>query len=408
MKKNTSYIIIFLVIAAAIVLFITGSHRKRQMDDRLTFYKNDKIPYGMFVAYQNLKYIFPDAAIYENKMEPGYWDSINTNDSKQALVIVSPRFDADEFEMKKIISFIENGNDVLISTAEISSAAEDIIHCRSSGPNFTDYIGDNNQVTDSFTISLLHPPFNQENEFSYPGFQYSALFTKTDTTTIEMLGKEKSFRSNFIHLRAGKGNLYLHLAPLAFSNYFLLHGNNIRYYENAFSLINKNVTKVMWDEYYLFKRGNKERHPSNNLLRVLFRYPGLAAALLTAIFTLLLFVLLEMRRKQRYIPLITKPRNDSLDFVKTIGRLYFDKGDHLNLCRKMSAYFLDHIRNVYKLPTNNLNEEFIKALQFKTGIAEADIANIVTFIRQLEGMQAVSDKQLSQFHKQLESFYKTA
>ena len=106
--------------------------------------------------------------------------------------------------------------------------------------------------------------------------------------------------------------------------------------------------------------------------------------------------------------MITKPRNDSLDFVKTIGRLYFDKGDHLNLCRKMAAYFLEHIRNVYKLPTNNLNEEFIKALQFKTGIAETEIAGIVSFIRKLDGVPIVSDKQLSSFHKQLESFYKTA
>ena len=74
------------------------------------------------------------------------------------------------------------------------------------------------------------------------------------------------------------------------------------------------------------------------------------AALLTAIFALLLYVVLEMRRKQRTIPVMTKPKNDSLEFVKTIGRLYHDKGDHKNLCRKMSAYFLEHVRNRYKLP----------------------------------------------------------
>ena len=54
-------------------------------------------------------------------------------------------------------------------------------------------------------------------------------------------------------------------------------------------------------------------------ISVLFSYPALKAALLTAIFTLLLYVLLGMRRKQRYIPVLTKPKNDSLDFVKTIG-----------------------------------------------------------------------------------------
>jgi hypothetical protein len=64
---------------------------------------------------------------------------------------------------------------------------------------------------------------------------------------------------------------------------------------------------------------------------------GAAFVVLAAI--LLLYVLLNMRRKQRYIPIVKKPSNDSLDFVKTIGRLYFDKADHKNLCRKMASFF---------------------------------------------------------------------
>ena len=408
MKKNVPYIIIIVVIAAAFTLFITGPRKHRQLDERLTFYRKDKIPYGMYVAHECLKHIFPNATISENRREPGYWDSIYVNDPKQALIIISPRFDADEFEMKKLISFIENGNDVFISTAEISSDAEEILRCKTTGINFSDYLGPKNEVLDSFTVSLLNPPFRKQEEFSYPGFQYSAFFFKTDATTTGILGRQKVQKDNFIHLQAGKGNLYLHLAPLAFSNYFLLHANNIRYYENALSLINKDVTKVVWDEYYLFKRWKRGRQSNGNLLRVLFRYPALAGALLTALFTLLIYIVIEMRRKQRYIPVITKPRNDSLDFVKTIGRLYFDKGDHLNLCRKMAAYFLEHIRNVYKLPTYNLNEEFIKALQFKTGKSEAEISDIVASIKRLDGTQTINDKQLTIFHKQLESFYKTA
>jgi hypothetical protein len=63
---------------------------------------------------------------------------------------------------------------------------------------------------------------------------------------------------------------------------------------------------------------------------------------------------------------------------------------------------------VYKLPTNNLNEEFVKALQFKTGIAESNINDIVSSIKKLDGTYNINDKQLTIFHKQLESFYKTA
>jgi hypothetical protein len=103
---------------------------------------------------------------------------------------------------------------------------------------------------------------------------------------------------------------------------------------------------------------------------------------------------------------ITKPKNDSLEFVKTIGRLYHDKGDHKNLSRKMSAYFLEHVRSRYKLTTSELNEEFIKNLHGKTGIAEEEIKEIVSFIRNLDTLPGISEKQLASFHKQLESFYK--
>ena len=105
---------------------------------------------------------------------------------------------------------------------------------------------------------------------------------------------------------------------------------------------------------------------------------------------------------------MSKPKNDSLEFVKTIGRLYHDKGDHQNLCRKMSAYFLEHVRSRYKLATSDLNDGFIKNLHGKTGIDEGEIKDIVSFVRTLDTLPGVSVKQLASFHRQLESFYKKA
>jgi hypothetical protein len=174
------------------------------------------------------------------------------------------------------------------------------------------------------------------------------------------------------------------------------------------SVISPDVNKVVWDEYYLNKIQRERPQKKQGWLSVLFRYPALKAALLTSILALLLYVLLEMRRKQRYIPVVSKPKNDSLNFVKTIGRLYYDKGDHKNLCRKMSAYFLEHIRNKYKLPTGTLDEVFISNLKYKSGAEETAIREIVTFINHLEATPAVSSNQLTGFHKKLDAFYKQA
>ena len=71
----------------------------------------------------------------------------------------------------------------------------------------------------------------------------------------------------------------------------------------------------------------------------------------------------------------------------------------------MAAYFLEFVRHKYKLVTTELNSEFEKKLQFKTGIPENEIASIIDFIRQISIERTISEKQMVRFHSQLESFY---
>jgi hypothetical protein len=397
------------VLAIGFLFFTSNNKNNRRFDDRITLRAKDKIPYGAYVAFESLKEFFPEAKISINKKEPAYWDSLSNNDGDQALVIIAPYFNADEYEMKKLLSFIEKGNDVFISTMSISYEATQFMKCDINFSEALMYYFYQSSGADTLTISLDRPPFNSKTSYTYPGDRYDFYFDKFDTATTTVLGYDKNNNPNFINLKAGNGNLFVHLAPLAFSNYFLLHRNNISYCENAFSVISSasgKTTRLVWDEYFLTKREKQEKR--KNWLSAFFQYKSLKWALLTALLALLLYVLSEMRRKQRFIPVVTKPKNDSLEFVKTIGRLYHDKGDHKNLCRKMSAYFLEHVRSRYKLPTSELNDEFIKSLHAKTGIEEAELRDIVSFIHKMDSVNEVNEKQLAWFHKQLESFYNKA
>jgi Domain of unknown function (DUF4350) len=409
-KKIIPYILICLILVAAGILVFTDKHeRRRVLDERISFRKADKIPYGTYVAYQALKHLFPGVNVSTNRNSPGNWDSLSNYDDKQALLVISPAFYADEFEMKKIIRFVENGNDVFISTAIVSEEVKTIMDCGISYIDFYDMFSGRESEDDSLQITLTNPPFKRNTNYSYPGKKMDCNFFKLDTAVSTVIGKGQEGIPNFIHLKAGQGNLYFHLAPMAFTNYFLLRDNNMRYYEDILSVISPKTKVIVWDEYFLTKRGTYNNRPNDpdrkGWLRTLLDYRELKWALLTAIFALLLYVLLEMRRKQRYIPVVTKPRNDSLDFVKTVGRLYFDKGDHKNLCRKMAAYFLEHVRNRYKLSTVELNDDFIRNLQFKTGVDETELRKIISFIKFLDNAPGISEHQLANFHKQLESFY---
>jgi hypothetical protein len=290
---------------------------------------------------------------------------------------------------------------VFVIANSLSNDANRFFRSRSNELIFEEYIGEG---LDSLQVHLESPPFINRNVYLYPGRKYENSFSDTDTMRTIVLGRNEKKQVNFIQMNAGKGRLFIHLAPLAFSNYFLLHKNNIHYYEQALSAIPPHVTKITWNEYYLVKRSFKKEKPPG-LYRVLFQYPAFKWGLLTAIFALLLFVLLEMRRKQRMIPVVVPLKNDSLDFIKTIGRLYYDQNDHVNLAKKMSVYFLDHLRSQYKIATQELDDSFVAIVHAKTGYPLDELKQITNFIQFSETAPAISDQQLTQFYKQLENFY---
>ncbi|MCB0777378.1 MAG: DUF4350 domain-containing protein [Chitinophagaceae bacterium] len=406
MKRYTPYILIFFVVSAFIILLATGvTTPKKKLDERITLRHADKKPYGTYVAYNLLKSTFPGAEVFTSKYEPGYWENASDKDKDQLLMIITDKFDVDRFEMNNLIEFAENGNDVFISTVYMSSYADEVFRCNSSSGDLN-YIAPTD-LKKNYRFYLKNPPFDHRRVFTYPGRTFSSFFSETDSATTDILGNDASERVNFIRLQTGKGQIFLHLEPLSFSNYFLLNKDNAEFYSNVMSLIRPGIRKVIWDEYYLNKRAANNKR-KKGWMSVLMQYPAFRAALITAIITLILFVLFEMRRKQRIIPVMTKPANDSLDFVKTIGRLYYEKGDHKNLCKKMAAYFSEHVRNKYKLPTTKLDAEFIKNLHYKSGVPETEIEGITDFISYLDGATAISQSQLKDFYKQLESFYKKA
>jgi hypothetical protein len=415
LKKAYPYIFLALIASAVLFLFVNGSRNSRKkLDNRITLRKYDKLPYGAWVAYHNLKYIFPDAAVYTDNHEPGYWDSLSNSENGQAVIILADHFNADDFEMKQLINFVENGNDVFISARELSFSAEKMFGCEvASFAIPTMFELQEGEVPDTLELDLKNLPSGNPSFYRFPGRKLNSYFYKTDSATTDILGYDDNRKPNFIHLQTGAGNFYVQLAPIAFTNYFLLHQQNITYYEKALSYIPHNVKKIVWDEYYLNKRydnqGNEKKKGWFSVLMNLKNDEGkkpFRAAFWLLMLVMAIYVLLEMRRKQRYIPLIKKPKNDSLDFVKTIGRLYYDKGNHRNLCHKMGSYFLEYVRNKFKLPTGILNEEFITHLRYKSGVEESIIRGIVGFIKYTDDAPAISAPEVNEFHDLLELFYK--
>jgi hypothetical protein len=401
LKKKLPYGLGFLALFILLVLIINSPAKKsRVFDERITLQHRDKIPYGTFISYQLLPHLFPDADISFSKNMPGPWHQQDNSDSNGAVFLMAKTFDPGDYDLRKISAFVKRGNYVFIIANHLSNGSARFFKVADRQKYFSP------KGSDSLEVMLNDPPFAASTSYLYPGKQYDAYFTNIDARLNGMvLGKDNIGAPNFLQLQIGKGKLFIHLAPLAFSNYFLLHKNNVSYFQKATALIPRNVNSVIWNEYYLTKR-TRQKEKNASPLSVLFKYPSFRAALLTALAFLLLYVLFEMRRRQRMIPIMNKPVNDSLDFVKTIGRLYYDQKDHKNLSKKMAVYFLDHVRTNYKLQPLVLDQSFVQALHQKSGYAVPELNNLVYFIKYIDDAPFITDDELARFYRQLELFYK--
>lgn len=399
MRKWIPYIAAILGITLILLLFITSVNNKhRVLNERITLRTGDKNPYGMYVAYHLLPYLFPKSKVSYDKHTAGNWDSISMGRSNQAVVLTAKEFNAETYELQRLYEFIREGNYVFIIANSLSYDTDQFFRFADDASSY-DFLG-----RDSLQVALERPPFASSKDFIFPGKTYESYFARTDSRRSSVLGRGTTNGVNFIQMKVGTGAVFIHLSPLAFSNYFLLHKNNIDYYKAAFSVLPQSLTSVVWNDYYLTKQmARKEKDRS--WFRVLMKHESFRWGMLTAIAALLIFVSTEMRRKQRHIPEKEALKNDSLDFVKTIGRLYFDKGDHKNLAHKMGTYFMDHLRTRYKLPSSSLDESFIEAVHLKTGYPLPDVERLVRFIQFTETASQITESQLSDFHQQLELFY---
>lgn len=397
---------IYIMIVCLMILSGCRKVKDKQFSERISLKQKDKIPYGTSAARQLLPLIFPGTSFYNDDKEPGNWEYLNINSSNQAIVIVAMDFNADEEQLRHLNEFAGNGNFVYIIAKSFSDEAAKFFNFSYSGNAFEFY---SDQVVDSLTLKFEQPAFYNTQKYTYPGKKFASYFTSLNTNHSAVLGRNEDDNPNFIEFKRGAGRILIHTAPLAFSNYFILHKKNKEYFEHALSAIPFGIDSFVWNEYYLSNEAanKKNKEEETAWYRVLFRYPAFKWGLLTGLFMLILYALLGSRRKQRKIPFHTKPQNDSLDFVKTLGRLYHDRRDHQNLARKMTLYFLEHVRSTFKLPTHTLDENFIRALQYKSGFPAEDLSEIFSFIDYLKQNGKVDEQQLSKYHKQLETFYQT-
>ncbi len=141
-------------------------------------------------------------------------------------------------------------------------------------------------------------------------------------------------------------------------------------------------------------------------LSVIKQNPPLLWAFWIAVGGLLLFILFNIKRKQRIIPVVKPNVNTTVTFTETVGRLYLQKKDNRHIAEKMITYFYEHIRNKYFISTANINDEFMNSLSGKSGVSKDKTLELFSLIEQVRAEEQIEDAVLLKLNTEIENFTK--
>ena len=393
MKPN-KYLIILLVTVAAYMLF--EYYRPKPLDWTPTFENDDKIPFGTQALYELLPDIMQQPTIRLVRLPVYNFLNDSTLPAHSNYVFVSQQFRADLNDLKQLLAYVERGNNVLIAAYNLPDTlgASLGFKAEEKAPAFAD-----STLRQNFVNPQLHKPGGY-NFFHDDGRNYLSI---KNPRAITVLSRNARHEPVFIKIQYGRGQFLVHNLPLAFTNYYVLDPKTSDYAVKALAYLPAWTT--YWDEYQKQGRFDKEQQ---SIFRYVWSQPALNWAYYIVVFGLILFAIFAGKRTQRVIPVMETPRNTSVEFVKTVGRLYFQQGQHDNLARKKVQYFLANLRDRYGLNTNSLDREFTELLAHKSGVTREEADDLVRLLRHAQKSIWLSEDDLLSLNAAIEKFNQTA
>jgi hypothetical protein len=393
LRKDWKYIV---YIGLAIALYATVNLlAPKQFNWTVTLAHDDKDPYGTFVFNEVLPSIFEkhevtlsNQTIYELK------DSLLDNKN---LVIVASSFSGDKPDSEVLLERVSKGGTVFISASYFWGHFADTLQVATYDYAFSTEDGTILHQNDTSHLKFANALMDTTQHFEFKTGDIPNFFRRFDTTRTTVIARNFNNQPVTIRVNYGKGNFVLNCTPLALTNIYMLSENNYQFVSSTISYLPQR--DVIWTEYY--QLGRRE---SASPLRFILSNESLSWAYYLTIGAILIFMLFEAKRKQRIIPIVKPLANTSLEFVSTIGNLYYQHGDHKNMAEKKVNYLLDQIRSRYFLRTTEINDDFISQLASKSRNPKDEVLALFSTINYISSSTIISPGQLVDLNEKIEKF----
>lgn len=397
-KKATIYIVIAVVTLGALMLL--QYNKPKEINWFESYVSTHKIPYGTYIINQIIPKIFTNKPQQVN-IPPFEFLQKNT-DLQGTYFFVNNNIVFSEAELESLLEWTSEGNTLFVASKTFEEKLLDTLNL-DLGSIYGGF-----EVNQLQNHNLVNPNLKQADSIIFDKATYTPYFKRIDTLNTLVLGKVYTERSNkeeieklvvnVIKQPFGKGEIILSTFPEAFTNYFILKGDNKDYTAGILSYLDDSKDFYM-DNHY---KSGKSFYTSPMYL--FLNTKELKWAYYTALIGVLIYIVFEGKRKQRAVPVVAPLKNQTLAFTRTISDMYFEKGDQKSIVEHKINYFLDEVRSEYYLGKIVKEDDFYTNLAARSGKSYESVKALFNYMEQLRNKDQVTDSELIKLNTLIQKF----
>lgn len=392
---------ILLILGLGLIVFIE-SQRPRPINWRHSFSTRDDIPFGTDALFELSANFFPGEKI--KRINKPFYEFHDEDSTHYNMVFICQSFEISPEATDKLFRHVDKGNTIFISANNFEYKFLRRLGLRSS------YYSTSSKLNSRGEYTMPNITLNTKTDTAYidtisPKTRYHAgqnafeLRSDDSLNRISTLGWVNNESPNFMSVEVGDGRFLVHSEPIAFTNYYLLRGNSLNYCEDVFRELP--AKRTIWNDY-----PNNGYITSSSPMRYVTSQESLRYGIYLMFITLILFLLLAGRRRQRAIPVIRPPENNSMEFIYSIRNLYLLKKDHSKVASHMIRGLKSWVYDQYGLHWTPEKKDFTEQLSRKSGMSKKNIALLLEKLKDIENRYIIYASDLSELNQIIENLQK--
>lgn len=416
MLNNKTKIILLLCFVAlfAIILWLAGGNSTNGKQKEIyysdkwntRFELDKKDPLDLYAFNSILRaYIEPQQKI-EVLSNWKQHDSLLHKSKQPTYLFIGENLELLNSELDSLLSEVEQGSDLVLSFYQMGS---NIYQRFFYNPDYEYDYCDSVVVYAGKQYFTMYSVFQNDTVASkWEGFFAESIID----SNFEILSSFMEI-PNFIHLKKGKGNIYLHSNPEFFYNYQVLSKDGFSHAQYFIQQMKKDQP-VHWLEFgktYEYVAKNKDENNANhaqkksNYLELFLKYPPLFWALIVSVIGIVLYFIFRTKRMQPQVPVLNKKRNLTTPFAEIITSIYYQNHSTSGMLKVIRKNFYDAVQKHFYIDLSKKDEgKEIYLLQEKSNYPLHDLENLIAKIENKEAIH-VDEKYLKEVAQLKRDFY---